>query len=628
MFIQVDVFGSLLEDVRCGRLNHASFAGVVADEESMVKLLDTVDESKCIREIDLSRCTFGEKGVRRFCDFLSSKDCCLEKLVLDGCWLDEKDSRLLWESIKVNKSLKNLTILSPGSWSCVADALKENCTLSHLDVVGCRLIQSDMKGFADSLCLNQSLTFLSIDKILADDEAELLAQSLKANHSLQTLSTMFNFTRNGALSIRNALDSNATIKKLDVSNSFMGFEGAKEVCMCLKTNKCISEFQFNNNDLGRGNSLVLCDALKENSSVIILGIGFNYLGPEDGLAIADMLKINRTLTNLNVCTNELGTEGMLAIGASLQKNQVLRILDANSVSADIGQFLGTVLLHNKSLTEINLSDNDVEPDADRMIGEGLKVNDTLRKLFLNDVLIREVEVMSDAIKVNHSLNELMFRNYGFGIEGIGPLCEAIAVNTSITKLSMSSDRLGPDGCVEVAKMLKVNKVLKQLLLSESPAGSEGISAVLEVLLHSNDTLESLSLCNCEFDSSCNTLLCSLIEKRNNLCTLDLSHNTTGSIAESLAKSPSLSSVLISGIDLDQLFDALLKNRNLDIEGSYDPLIKALELRNKFLRQKRLESSLLTLIAIRRRNKVFPKEIFVMIATYMMKTKQDTNIWRA
>lgn len=431
------------------------------------------------------------------------------------------------------------------------------------------------------------------------------------------------------MAIGNVLQHNQMLETLDIQRNPLhggfaqhiteGVHHIKELCLV----RC---------QLGQGFAVSLCDALKFNSSLIVLDISQNYLVSSDGQAIADMLECNTTLASLDVGYNLLGSEGLLAIAKGLQANQTLTSFLACSVNGHACQFLCKATESNKSLTEIDLTFNRVTVDGCHLIGEILKVNTSLKSLILAGVGLENVCAIAEGVKFNSALEALNLDFNHFGSAGAFAICESLRMNQTLARLEIASNRIGPEGCSAVARLLRVNKSIKALDLSSNHAGSSGLQDIFEAL-QTNATLEVLFINDNDWTSDCASALCDMVERHGSLAKIDVSYLKFGTcsqqIMESITKSQGLARFDFWGCGLEKelVSSALHRNRNLLQTGGFDDEIEAFCARNKHLRQHRVESSVLTLIALKRRLHAVPKEVFVMIAKHLMRTIEDVRVWR-
>ena len=77
----------------------------------------------------------------------------------------------------------------------------------------------------------------------------------------------------------------------------------------------------------------------------------------------------------------------------------------NRLAAPAGRALSSMLLHNQTVTLLDLTDNNLDSDAGIAIAEGLKKNETLRYLILarNNMGTEAGQAMASVIKRNRTL---------------------------------------------------------------------------------------------------------------------------------------------------------------------------------------------------------------------------------
>lgn len=517
--------------------------------------------------------------------------------------MEEKELRMIWDSMKWNKCVKSLALTSV--WPTVAEVMKENSSLTELNVRN-YIGPSDFRLLSDSLCINQSIAHLSFQYRLEDGTAEILEELLEKNRSIKSLSVRVGFDSR-------TLKFNQTLTKLDLSLSHLGAEGLKSIAEWLASNKSMTELNLCDCYIFQAGGAILSDALKINSTLTVLNLNRSRLKPEDGCAIGDMLKHNRSLISLDVSHNDLNLD---SLAKGLEVNQVLQKLVATNVSSGVGQFLEIVLGRNTSLTEIDVSCNKAGIDGDRLIGEGIKVNKTLQKLHLRDVTFGRIQGIAQGLRSNTTLK---FLSVSLGSEDAQAMCEALAVNRTLDALVMHSNNFGD---LDAARMIKCNKTLRYLDVRYN-------HAILKSL-ETNPSLETLLL----GEISSAQVICNLIEKTKSLTQIDVSGTNLDSYSQMIAEAISTSQSIVAynvwtcGLETEHILSALLRNRNvIAVDGFNDFRISALCRRNKHLRQHRVESSVVTLIALKMRLSAVPKEVFVMIAKHLFETHEDMRAWR-
>ncbi|XP_058617960.1 ribonuclease inhibitor isoform X1 [Onychostoma macrolepis] len=117
-----------------------------------------------LRELKLSRNKLGDSGVKHLSDLLMNTQCKLEKLVLYGCSITEKQCLILTSALKSNPShLRELDL----SWNQIkntgvnhlCDVLKDSrCKLERLSLYDCGI--TDVSSLTQSLRNTKALQFL------------------------------------------------------------------------------------------------------------------------------------------------------------------------------------------------------------------------------------------------------------------------------------------------------------------------------------------------------------------------------------------------------------------------------------------------------------------------------------
>ncbi|WVY98441.1 hypothetical protein V8G54_030592 [Vigna mungo] len=120
-------------------------------------------------------------------------------------------------------------------------------------------------------------------------------------------------TAAGLRAFDGVLQSNITLKTLDLSGNLVGDEGAKV------SPKCFSEFR-----IGFITVTCLCDILVNNSSIEKLQLNSADLGDEGAKAIAEMLKKNSSLRVLELNNNMIEYSGFSSLAGALLENNSIR----------------------------------------------------------------------------------------------------------------------------------------------------------------------------------------------------------------------------------------------------------------------------------------------------------------
>jgi len=179
------------------------------------------------------------------------------------------------------------------------------------------------KTLAEALKENQSVTSLDLEgsKIKADG-AKALAEALKKSKSLTSLNLWDNqIGADGAKALRVALEENQSLTSLVLTGNKIGANGAKELAEALKKNKSLTSLSLLGNQIGDEGAKALAEGLIENQSLTSLDLWGNEIGAKGGTALVETLKENKFLTSLDLGNNQIGAKNIEALAEALKRNK-------------------------------------------------------------------------------------------------------------------------------------------------------------------------------------------------------------------------------------------------------------------------------------------------------------------
>ncbi|XP_072894618.1 ribonuclease inhibitor-like [Hemitrygon akajei] len=166
------------------------------------------------------------------------------------------------------------------------------------------------------------------------------------------------------------------IEKLRLSQVGVTDSGAKELTSALNTNRSLTELLLSENDLGDSGVKLVSAALR-NPECKIRRLGLERVvltdsGAED---LASALRTNPSLMELYLGDNKLGDTGvkLMSVGlrnpeCKIQKLRLERIGLTESGAEDLASALNT----NPSLTELQLSDNELGDSGVKLVSTALR----------------------------------------------------------------------------------------------------------------------------------------------------------------------------------------------------------------------------------------------------------------
>ena len=222
----------------------------------------------------------------------------------------------------------------------IAKSLRSNCSLTYLDVQGNPFCDSTAAVLGEALRSNGTLNYLylkgsrlcSPTGTMETQFGNLAAAAFKrALHSRLTKVTHLDLcntsmTSSCVIILAEALQSNTTLVRLDLSCNRIDSFGAAAIANGLKSNRTLTHLQLRENHISDAGAARFAQCLRSNCTLVyldLIGNSIKYLG---AAAIAQALKSNRTLTHLQLGWNEVGDSGAMEFADTLQCNKALVFL--------------------------------------------------------------------------------------------------------------------------------------------------------------------------------------------------------------------------------------------------------------------------------------------------------------
>ena len=179
----------------------------------------------CVFSLDILGYPVEERELYRMSCALATNSS-LVKLNLSVCSLQVTDSNgpALTEMLKLNKTLQTLNMSENNGVADVgaffiAEGLRHNRGLKHLELEGCGITAEGAKSIADALKVNQTLEHLGISRnTIGDTGVVHMAEALKSNNALKRLElSACGLTEKGLTILSASLVVNNSLQYLDIS---------------------------------------------------------------------------------------------------------------------------------------------------------------------------------------------------------------------------------------------------------------------------------------------------------------------------------------------------------------------------------------------------------------------------
>nr|XP_054951152.1 NACHT, LRR and PYD domains-containing protein 14 isoform X3 [Pan paniscus] len=291
-------------------------------------------------------------------------------------------------------------------------------------------------------------------------------------------------------------------------------DGCQDISTSLIHNKNLMHLDLKGSDIGDNGVKSLCEALKHPEcklqTLSLESCGLTEAGCEY-LSLA--LISNKRLTHLCLADNVLGDGGVKLMSDALQhaqctlKSLVLRRCHFTSLSSE---YLSTSLLHNKSLTHLDLGSNWLQDNGVKLLCDVFRhPSCNLQDLELMGCVLTNACCLdlASVILNNPNLRSLDLGNNDLQDDGVKILCDALRYpNCNIQRLGLEYCGLTSLCCQDLSSALVCNKRLIKMNLTQNTLGYEGIVKLYKVLKSPKCKLQVLGLCKEAFDEEAQKLL--------------------------------------------------------------------------------------------------------------------------
>nr|XP_014354026.1 PREDICTED: ribonuclease inhibitor-like [Latimeria chalumnae] len=241
--------------------------------------------------------------------------------------------------------------------------------------------------------------------------------------------------------------------------------------------------------------------------------------------LSSFLSRNQSLTELHLSDNKLYDSGVHQI-CSPNNDQIQKLsLNSCSFTSDCCRYLASFLSRNQSLTELDLSDNEIKDSGLSLICSAH--NDQLQKLSLQGCGLT-VGCCKDLISVlhtNQTLTELNLDRNNLQNSGVRQICDALKdPNCKLQTLRLHDCGLTDGCCEDLASVLHTTQTLTVLELGKNRLLDSGVREICAALKDPHSKLQKLNLYDCGLTDWCCEDLSTVLRRTPALTFLNLCEN--------------------------------------------------------------------------------------------------------
>jgi hypothetical protein len=182
-------------------------------------------------------------------------------------------------------------------------------------------------------------------------------------------------------------------------------------------------------------------------------------------------------TNFEKIIEEINAEKITDVLISSEFDDELRLSNKQTVSLITAIITETNICNLMAFNKLHLGDN-IAP-----ITNALKTNTSLHELIIshNDIGPKGVGLIADALKINETLEFLDVAANSIGFDGTKLIAEALVINKGLKKLNLSVNQISIEGLRLVLDSLQTNTILQDLHIACNEIGLEGVRLITDFL---------------------------------------------------------------------------------------------------------------------------------------------------
>ena len=354
-------------------------------------------------------------------------------------------------------------------------------SVEELDVSFNLLRDREISFISDCVKVNTTLHKLNLsNNRITNESAKTLAEAIDVSTALQELSNKF--SDEGVKTLAVAIQVNTTVQELDISRNLISKEGVMRIVEACTKNRTLYKLVCTHNNLSKSGLAAINEYIRKENAVQIFDASWNSLCSKGNqLAFKttfQLLDVQQKLQLPNDTQMEIWyvnkiTESKYVkefMQNSLNDVQHVSVAGAVMTECQILIFCDCLMTNNSTLTELDLSGNEITDE--------------------------EVKKLAVAIQVNKTLQELnIFKNW-ISKEGVMKIVEACTKNRTLHKLVCTHNNLSKSGLAAINEYIRKDNAVQifnaswNSVVANSGCGSQLVITTLQSLRWSPDGSEN------------------------------------------------------------------------------------------------------------------------------------------
>ena len=422
----------------------------------------------------------------------------------------------------------------------------------HFQIVNCTFKHGVLVKLAAYLSNILTLSEIAIQNSkLSADQVSVLFPRVLSIENLKILDLSCNHLHNDIIKVAMALKLTRTIEVLNLTKNNIPHNAAAAIGVIISSNTSLREFHIGENKL-KSSITVILESLCKISSLQILELNDNEIPEEAGEAISSVILSNRKLEKLVLSNNNIG-KGSLHVAKALQKLNSLQVLGLsnNDMPKEVSNELALAIKCNQSLETLQINGNNLESSS-IIILEALSKLSLLNLLELqnNQLHANTGKYLSNVISKNVQLNQLFLHNNNIG-KGNKLIAKALQQLNAVRILNLSNTNMPKETCDDLALAIECNQCLHTFKLYDNNLHSSSI--VILRALSKLSSLRNLNLKATQLSEDTGEYLSDIILNNTDLVCLILNDNNIGKgmfqIAKALQQLGSLEALALGNTNM-------------------------------------------------------------------------------
>ncbi len=347
--------------------------------------------------------------------------------------------------MKIAKSLQRICTLKRLNISCnnitneaandIAAVITCNTQMEELDVSENNIQTMGIMKIGKSLqriCMLKKLN-ISCNNI-TNEAANDIAAVFTCNTQMEELDVSINDLQTmGIMKIAKSLQHICTLKKLNISCSYITNEAANDIATVITCNRQMEELDVSGNDLQTMG--IVGKGLQHICTLKIFCINMNNITDEATDDIAAAISCNPHLEELDIGENKIQGRGGIRLAKSFQQISTLRILliDHNMITDEAADDIAAAISCNPHLEVFDISGNKIQGRGAIKLAKSFQQISTLRILLIDHNMITDEAADDFVAVINHNPHLKEFRINGNKLQNVNALKAACFAHRNLTK---------------------------------------------------------------------------------------------------------------------------------------------------------------------------------------------------